>query len=124
MLGTGDGIEDEDELVFLFARQADTLSTCAALVTTRAPGTTTAEPRRLPPQDAERGVIRTYVRSIGRPTLTCWLLSQFALELPPPSDSEAEALTRSDRHADSKSKFDADPQHGFVDGAPRRRPSG
>ncbi|KAH9039667.1 hypothetical protein EDB85DRAFT_266355, partial [Lactarius pseudohatsudake] len=90
--GTGNGVEDEDELDLL-VRRVDTLP--AGSEVRRA---ATAEARRLkriPPQNAEHGVVRTYLE---------WLTS---LPWTPPATA-SETLTRSDFLTNSKSQLDAD----------------
>ncbi|KAH9027501.1 ATP-dependent protease La [Lactarius deliciosus] len=90
--GTGNGVEDEDELDLLI-RRVDTLP--AGSEVRRA---ATAEARRLkriPPQNAEHGVVRTYLE---------WLTS---LPWTPPATA-SETLTRSDFLTNSKSQLDAD----------------
>ena len=108
--GTGNGTEDEDELELLI-RRVDSLP--AGSEVRRA---ATAEARRLkriPPQNAEHGVVRTYVR---RPTfLCCSFLELLLLQLEwltslpwTPSAAASETLTRSDFLGNSKSQLDAD----------------
>ncbi|KAH9177280.1 ATP-dependent protease La [Lactarius sanguifluus] len=90
--GTGNGVEDEDELDLLI-RRVDTLP-----VGSEVRRAATAEARRLkriPPQNAEHGVVRTYLE---------WLTS---LPWTPPATA-SETLTRSDFLTNSKSQLDAD----------------
>ncbi|KAI9459929.1 ATP-dependent protease La [Lactarius psammicola] len=90
--GTGNGQEDEDEIDLLI-RRVESLP-----VGSEVRRAATAEARRLkriPPQNAEHGVVRTYLE---------WLTS---LPWTPPAAS-AETLTRSDFLANSKSQLDAD----------------
>ncbi|KAH9008059.1 ATP-dependent protease La [Lactarius hengduanensis] len=90
--GTGNGVEDEDELDLLI-RCVDILP-----VGSEVRRAATAEARRLkwiPPQNAEHGVVRTYLE---------WLTS---LPWTPPA-TVSETLTRSDFLTNSKSQLDAD----------------
>ncbi|KAH9022767.1 P-loop containing nucleoside triphosphate hydrolase protein [Lactarius pseudohatsudake] len=94
--GTGSGVEDEDELDLLI-RRVDTLP-----VGSEVRRAATAEARRLkriPPQDAEHGVVRTCLE---------WLTS---LPWTPPATA-SETLTRSDFLTNSKSQLDPD-HYGF-----------
>lgn len=94
--GTGNGTEDEDELELLI-RRVDSLPVGSEV--RRAATAEARRLRRIPPQNAEHGVVRTYLE---------WLTS---LPWTPPA-ATAETLTRSDFLANSKSQLDAD-HHGL-----------
>ncbi|KAH9029169.1 ATP-dependent protease La [Lactarius pseudohatsudake] len=104
--GTGNGVEDEDELDLLI-RRVDTLPTGSEV--RRA---ATAEARRLkriPPQNAEHGVVRTYVRGPrfhSRTSPDPPRSSNGSLRYPGPP--ALETLTRSYFLINSKSQLDAD----------------
>ncbi|KAH9056835.1 ATP-dependent protease La [Lactarius vividus] len=90
--GTGNGVEDEDELDLLI-RRVDTLPVGSEV--RRAATTEARRLKRIPPQNAEHGVVRTYLE---------WLTS---LPWTPPATA-SETLTRSDFLSNSKSQLDAD----------------
>ncbi|KAF8262462.1 Lon protease C-terminal proteolytic domain-containing protein [Lactarius quietus] len=90
--GTGNGQEDEDELELLI-RRVDTLP--AGSEVRRVASSEARRLKRIPPQNAEHGVVRNYLE---------WLTS-----LPwTPDTASSETLTRSDFLGHSKSQLDAD----------------
>ena len=110
--GTGNGQEDEDELELLI-RRVDTLP--AGSEVRRVASSEARRLKRIPPQNAEHGVVRNYVRrsmfSYSNHTLTLTLLLQleWLTSLPwTPTTAGSETLTRSDFLGKSQSQLDAD----------------
>ncbi|KAI0297950.1 hypothetical protein BC826DRAFT_999741 [Russula brevipes] len=100
--GTGNAVEDEDELDAL-VRRVDTLP--AGTEVRRVASTEARRLKRIPPQNAEHGVVRNYLEWL---TVLPWV--------PPPAGSDT--LTRSDFLPNAKSQLDAD--HFGLDKVKRR----
>ncbi|KAF8487020.1 ATP-dependent protease La [Russula ochroleuca] len=100
--GTGSVAEDEDDLDAL-VRRVDALP--AGTEVRRVASTEARRLRRIPPQNAEHGVVRNYLE---------WLTALPWAPPPPGSDT----LTRSDFLANAKSQLDAD--HFGLDKVKRR----
>jgi ATP-dependent Lon protease len=107
--GTGNGQEDEDELELLI-RRVDTLP--AGSEVRRVASSEARRLKRIPPQNAEHGVVRNYVRrfiflSHSYPDMLLQL--EWLTSLPwAPTTASAETLTRSDFLANSQSQLDSD----------------
>ena len=69
--GSGNIAEDEDDLDVL-VRRVDTLP--AGTEVRRVASTEARRLRRIPPQNAEHGVVRNYVRALALPHLSCLTL--------------------------------------------------
>ena len=107
--GTGNGQEDEDELELLI-RRVETLP--AGSEVRRVASSEARRLKRIPPQNAEHGVVRNYVRGphlLVIFTLTCFLQLEWLTSLPwAPTTAGSETLTRSDFLGKSKSQLDSD----------------
>ncbi|KAI0270715.1 Lon protease C-terminal proteolytic domain-containing protein [Gloeopeniophorella convolvens] len=100
--GTGNGVEDEDELDTL-TRKVDTLPAGSEI--RRVASAEARRLKRIPPQSAEHGVVRNYLE---------WITS-----LPwTPATAAAETLTRADFLPNAKAQLDAD--HFGLDQVKRR----
>ena len=109
--GTANGQEDEDELELLI-RRVDTLP--AGSEVRRVASSEARRLKRIPPQNAEHGVVRNYVRgshffSWIFPDLPFLLQLEWLTSLPwAPTTASSETLTRSDFLGNSKSQLDSD----------------
>lgn len=123
--GTGGVAEDEDDLDAL-GRRVDALP--AGTEVRRVASTEARRLRRIPPQNAEHGVVRNYVRNstfsphprfLSNTTLCCFCQLEWLTALPwtlPPPGSDT--LMRSDFLANAKLQLDAD--HFGLDKVKRR----